>query len=428
MTASCNAPRNLALLFPAACRRLPILAVCFFVIGGAAFSGGAKAQDGKKIIRNTAPAHPPLTLKLEELWRAGGNAEGIMFGLPVEAIADDEGRVYLVDQQLCQVFVFGPDGGLERTLSRQGEGPGEVGIPVDIVKLPDGTFGLAEFFPGKLVKVTPEDIPAGEIVYDMSEEGVIGGITLQTMAEAVGEHLMIAGSRSVPKPNVLERSHFLAAVDPAGRQILRYIEQVSEIERPHSVVHEDDFLPCFSLANAMGPDGRVYAPSQREEYSISVFEPDGALVHLIERPDFEPWKRNDLDMRRITALFHAWAGGNPDTYPEFDLKDTERAITALHIDEKGQLWVQHSRSNRDLPEGVFLNLDLYDAGGRWQREVQLVCEGSPVSDGIRFLGDGRVLLIKGFVVARLACLGSGLATLGEDDTETLEIICYRLPT
>ena len=33
----------------------------------------------------------------------------------------------------------------------------------------------------------------------------------------------------------------------------------------------------------------------------------------------------------------------------------------------------------------------------------------------------------GFVVARLACLGSGVATLGEDETETIEIICYKLP-
>ena len=50
-----------------------------------------------------------------------------------------------------------------------------------------------------------------------------------------------------------------------------------------------------------------------------------------------------------------------------------------------------------------------------------------MSDGIRFLGDGRLLLIKGFVVARLSCLGAGAATLGEDDTETIEIVCYRLP-
>lgn len=121
------------------------------------------------------------------------------------------------------------------------------------------------------------------------------------------------------------------------------------------------------------------------------------------------------------------AGANPDTWPRFDLHDTERAINTLHIDGKGRLWVQHSRSNRDLEDGAFLNLDLYDDQGNWQREVRLTCEGNPVSGGVRFLRDGRILLIRGFVVARLACLGSGTATLGEDETEVLEIICYRLP-
>jgi len=132
-------------------------------------------------------------------------------------------------------------------------------------------------------------------------------------------------------------------------------------------------------------------------------------------------------MNRITALFESWAGANPDTWPEFDLEKTERAINTLHIDGQGRLWVQHSRSNRDQPEGTFLSLDLYDPEGNWLREVSLVCEGSSISDGVRFLRDGRILLIKGFVVARLACLGSGSATLGEDDTETIEIICYKLP-
>lgn len=158
-----------------------------------------------------------------------------------------------------------------------------------------------------------------------------------------------------------------------------------------------------------------------------VFRPDGQIDYVIRRPDFRTWKRNDLDMQRVTALFHAWAGPNPETYPEFDLKKTERAITSLQVDGQGRLWVQHARSNRDLPEGVFLQLDQYDAQGAWQREVSLVCEGSPISDGIRFLGDGRILLIKGFVVARLACLGSGMATLGEDDTDRIEVVCYRLP-
>ncbi|MBU8871638.1 MAG: hypothetical protein KOO60_12300 [Gemmatimonadales bacterium] len=377
-------------------------------------------------ILTTEPILPPLTLELEELWRAGGETDDVMFGLPVEALTDENGRIYLADQQLCQVFVFGPDGNLEGTLSREGEGPGEVSAPVDMVYLPDGTIGIAEVFPGKIVQITKEDLPAGQIMLDVSG-GVTGGFTIQTMAEARGGHLLVAGSRSVPKERVLERIHFLVSVDQEGKERVRYQEQISEIERPHTVVHENDFLPPFPLAATLGPDGRVYSPGEREKYEIVVFKPNGAIDYVIERPGFKTWKRDKLDMRRITALFHAWAGPNPDTYPEFDLKKTERAITSLQVDGQGRLWAQHSRSNRELPEGVFLNLDLYDEQGHWQREVRLVCEGSPVSDGIRFLGDGRVLLIKGFVVARLACLGSGMATLGEDDTETIEIICYQLP-
>lgn len=145
------------------------------------------------------------------------------------------------------------------------------------------------------------------------------------------------------------------------------------------------------------------------------------------RTGFPAWKRTDRDTKRVRSLFESWAGANPDTWPEFDLKKTERSINTLHIDGQGRLWVQHSRSNRDQPTGTFLSLDLYDGEGNWQREVRLECEGNPISNGIRFLGDGRVLLIKGFVVSRLACLGSGNATLGDDDTATLEIVCYRLP-
>ena len=404
------------------------LILSFAVLASVAAAGGeVTVRDGVPHVRNRQPLLEPLTLELEELWRAGGNgADDVMFGLPVEAVADEDGRVYVADQQLCRVQVFAPDGRPVGTLSRQGEGPGEVRIPVDLVCLPDGTLGIAEFFPGKIVKLNRDDTPAGTIEVDVSG-GQSGGFTIQTMAEARNGHLLIAGSRSVPQEKVLERVHFLAALDQDGVQQVRYCEQIVHIQRPHSVVHEDDFLPPFPLASALGPDGRVYTTGRRDAYEIQVFAPDGGLARVIERPDFTTWRRNKQDLRRVTALFESWAGANPETWPEFDLNKTERAIGTLHVDGRGRLWAQHSRSNRDLPEGVFLNLDLYDDEGHWQREVRLVCEGKPTSDGIRFLGDGRVLLIKGFVVARLACLGSGNPNLGDDDTDTMEIVCYRLP-
>ncbi len=405
---------------------LTVLATCV-IVTAAASAGEVVQVDGQTVVRNQEPAQPRLELELEELWRRGGQDDDVMIGLPVEAVADEEGRVYLADQQLCQVHVFNAAGEAVKTLSREGDGPGEVRGPVDLVRLPDGTFGLSEFFPGKITKVTFDDLPAGEINVDVSG-GQTGGFTMQTMAASAGDHLLIAGSRSLPQEKFTERTHFLAAIDQDGKQTVRYMEQVSRIQRPHSVVHENDFLPSFPLASALGPDGRVYTPRDRENYAINVFLPDGTLDRVIERPSFETWKRNKLDTQRVRTLFESWAGANPDTWPRFDLKKTERAINTLHVDGQGRLWVQHSRSNRNLPEGNFLSLDLYDADGHWQREVRFVCEGSSISDGVRFLGDGRILLIKGFVVARLACLGSGNATLGEDDTETIEVICYRLPS
>ena len=413
-------------------RMIPAVVLGILAFGTLAFgtlaaqAGEMVDHDGELVVRNTEPELAPIELELEELWRRGGDDDDLMIGLPVEALADDEGRVYLADQQLCQVFVFDKMGELEKTLSREGEGPGEVANPIDLVELPDGNLGLAEFFPGKIIKVTRDDLPAGEITIDVSG-GVTGGFTIQTMAESVGPHLLMAGSRSLPQDKFTERTHFLAAVDAEGVQTVRYMEQVSRIQRPHSVVHENDFLPSFPLASALGPDGRVYTPRDRENYAINVFLPDGTLDRVIERPKFKTWKRNKLDMSRVKALFESWAGANPETWPEFDLKKTERAINTLHIDGQGRLWVQHSRSNRDLPDDTFLSLDLYDQAGNWQREVRLKCEGNSVSDGVRFLRDGRILLIKGFVVARLACLGSGVATLGEDETEVIEIVCYRLP-
>lgn len=407
------------------CRFLLLVSL---VLATVSSSGELTTKDGRIHVLNETAASPSITLELEELWRAGDDdqGDGLMFGLPVEAIADADGRVYLADQQLCQVFVFGPDGAFEGTLSRDGEGPGEVSAPVDLVQFPDGNFGLAEFFPGKIVRVTPDDLPAGEMQIDVSG-GETGGFMLQVMAEARGDHLLVAGSRSVPTDKHLVRTHFLARIGQDGKQTVRYMDQVSYIERPHSVVHEDDFIPSFPLASALGHDGRVYTPLDRERYQIIVFNPDGSVDRVIERPGFKAWTRNKRDHRRVTALFESWAGANPETWPEFDLKKTERTVNSLHIDGTDRLWVQHSRSNRDLEHGTFLKLDLYDRAGHWQREVDLICDGNPVSDGIRFLGDGRLLLIKGFVVARLACLGSGNANLGEEDGESIEIICYRIP-
>ncbi|NNF37315.1 MAG: hypothetical protein HKN71_01500, partial [Gemmatimonadetes bacterium] len=54
--------------------------------------------------------------------------------------ADDEGSIYVLDYQAAEVRVFSPEGSHVRTLSRRGEGPGEIGESNGFVLAGDTLF------------------------------------------------------------------------------------------------------------------------------------------------------------------------------------------------------------------------------------------------------------------------------------------------
>ena len=73
-----------------------------------------------------------------------------------------------------------------------------------------------------------------------------------------------------------------------------------------------------------------------------------------------------------------------------------------------------------------LTYDTFAGDGTWLQEVSVRCQGNPARDGLKFLGDGRALLIKGHVLARWTRLGVPNVDLGEEDEAgPMEIICCR---
>lgn len=96
--------------------------------------------DGIPHVRNgEVPREGTVTLTPQELWRAGGEEDEHFFGVISAALADSAGNIYLLDRQLSEVAVYSSDGRFLRTLSREGEGPGEVRRPVDMLWMPTGT-------------------------------------------------------------------------------------------------------------------------------------------------------------------------------------------------------------------------------------------------------------------------------------------------
>jgi hypothetical protein len=342
----------------------------------------------------------------------------------IDSLADENGNVYLLDNQLGQVEVFDPDGEHLQTLSRQGDGPGEVRNPIAMTFMDDGTLGLVELFPAKVEKLTTTGEPAGSMTFTIGE-GAQTGFTVSVLCRNRAGVLMLAGMRGTPSDAGQSRNLYVASYDQTGKERARYIETNTVLAFNPPTFVEKDLLPAFWFGCTVGPDGRVYLATTRDSYTIHVYSPDGALERIIER-DFEIRKRDDRDRRRMQAMVDAWYSGVPvEVACTFD--DYEPVISELVVTDDGTLWVQHHRSGHDQPDGVLLTYDTFDAEGRWLQEVSIACEGDAAYDGLRLLDGDRVLLVKGYVLARWASLSPGAhADFGEEEPGPMEIVYCRM--
>jgi len=378
-------------------------------------------------VKNSTPAKEPGALRLSEQWRVGGDNSEILLGVVSEAVSDDNGNIYILDNQLCRVSVISPEGEHIATLSREGDGPGEVRTPRDVVILDDGSVGIALLFPSKLVRLTPDGTPLPSFIMG-GKDGDTTTPYVTIGCETRAGVLLMAGHHSVPSDLGQDRNHFLCTVAKDGtlNPPLRESEEILDFTSMR--VEEKDVLPAFHIAHAIGPDGRIYTPRSRDEYIIEVYNPDGDLEQVIER-EFNNRDRTSRETNRIKAVFAAASRQVPGELNGI-VEPKNPVIASLFVDNNHRLWVQSSHSADNLPDGAFMTYDIFDADGRFDQQISVFCEGDPAYDELKFLPDGRVLLIKGLVLARWSAFDFGTVDWGEEEDEmsSMEIICFTVET
>lgn len=410
-------------------RTAGLVITLFAVLGSTGVLAGEESTvDGVVHIRNDAAPRDGLQiLQLQEQWRAGGEDDyETIFGVIVQVLTDGEGNVYLLDQQLSEVQVYSPEGEYRKTLSREGEGPGEVRYPRDMLFLPDGTLGIVQPMPGTIVKVHLDGTPASSIILSDPMEG--GRHALYTAQSRNGRVIVCANDMSKGEKS-LTRTRYLSSIDEDGGEQVRYLEKTVERElRGFQWSEEDEYFVHFGRS-ALGANGRVYAAPHRNSYTIQIYHPDGTLERVVER-EFSPRKRTQEDKDRILSTrkvrFRGKGGGKRI---QQELSDYDPCVSRLRVDDEGTLWVLHSRSGREQPDGVFQTYDIFDSDGHFVRQVAVACPGDPKEDGFFLLVDGkRAVVIRGLVDARAALVGSNGREEEQDegDAAPLEIICYRV--
>jgi hypothetical protein len=375
------------------------------------------------------PRDGVFTLQLEELWRAGGpDDEENFFGLIIWAEMGPDGLVYVLDGQLCQVNVYDVGGSLVRTLFREGEGPGEIRQPRDLVIMEDGSIGAVQEFPGKIVRVDAANNPLESITPRIGSAADGGLVALVSTDQRAGTLAVSCVQIDLDtERGGQHRNYYLAVVNEAGGVEKPLISEQVDWDFSRFVYDEEINIPSFVFANAVGPDGRVYGASRRNEYRIEVFDPDGTPVRVITR-EYESRPRTDEDRQWVFNMFDAAFSQMPFPY-ELKISDTDADFhwlgRPLQVDDGGFLWTLPSRGIRNQPEGILVTFDVFDPQGVFARQVQVACPGNGKSDGVFLLGEDHVLVVKGHTNAIATMFGGSPSEEGAE-AEAMQIICYRV--
>lgn len=387
------------------------LAICTLL--GAA----AMASEVPHIIDRDGPTQGTVSLELDERWRVGGEDGEVIFGRIIDVGRHRDGCIYVLDNQLCQVVVVAPTGEVLRTLSREGDGPGELRQPMALAFLPDDVLGVGMGYPGRMVTMGLDGTPMSTL-YPIGEPAE-GNVGLLMNLQYAGDVLVACGGRMVFQGQ--GDSHvdrFLSVSDAGVEHSRRILERVTPID-PTGVefVEADDYY--IDRSWALSADGHVFAPMARGRYEISEFDADGELVRVFGRVE-EPRRRSQAEMDDVTPLINVGLEGQR----RWTIAETDPSVTRIMCNPDDQtIWVLTPRGNHDQPDGILEAWDVFDREGQYVRRVTIPL-GHEIRDGAcHLVGGGQLVVVR----------GTGSSFDGEDaeveddlEIEPLEVICYAI--
>jgi hypothetical protein len=394
----------------------------FKVAGAQVWQGKEQEREGVVHVLNPAePYSAPVVVAPKELWRAGGeDDEGILFGIVTQITSDDGGYVYVLDAQLNQVVIFSPEGEYLRAIGREGEGPGEFRRPSDLFLTADGNVAIMQRMPGRIVVLTPEGEPAGDMRVPQSEDG---GMQMFGGGASAGEHVVLNLSRFSRKEAAFSTITSLIALNPAGELVATYHERRDENDFANMVFDEKK-IGLGSLVWSVDRNGHVYTSDDFDAYRIQVWNADGSVVRVIER-EYTHRKRSPEEMKRNVPVVRIRRGDQAQS-PEVKASETDRDIQQIFPRDNGDLWVLSSKGAFDAPNGSIAAFDVFDSDGRFVRQITLGGKGNWARDGFHVVGE-RFYVVTGLRSARRAMLGTGEGTdVEEEEEQPMSLICYGL--
>jgi 6-bladed beta-propeller len=399
---------------------IPIAVFASSASAAGTWAGKDVTKDGVVHVMNPAtPAGGAATIKPQELWRVGGDEEGVIFGVIRDAAVDDAGNVYLLDVQLNQVHVFDRDGKFVRDIGREGEGPGEFRRPSSLFLTPDGKIAIVQSMPGKFILLTPDGLPGGELHAPTPPDG---GMQMFFDAGRAGKSIVLGTREFKRGEGSFTETRSLKLLSATGEPRATIVSQTDTRDMANMSFDEKKLGTPIWTASA---DGRLYVSNDFDAYRIERYDADGKLDRVIEREyPHRARSKEEMEDNKPQIRFRTSQGTqSPDT----QASPTDRDVLRMFARDDGSLWVLSSRGALDCKKGTLVTLDVFDRDGHFAQSMSISAEGGFREDGI--LVDGDHL----FVIRQLQ---SAMRSMNADDSEPskeseeepapMSVVCYQL--
>lgn len=338
------------------------------LLAAALLSADAAAQD--RVVRLPERDRPlaGTPAQVYAIGRADGAAHET-FGIVAGVAFDAADNLYVLDRQASRIMVYDRTGRFIRQIGKEGEGPGELMVPLSLTVGGDGTVIVSDLGRRGYSLFRPDGTFIRNVVVEDFMPGFAGGIGWHPRGGVVATY------REPPRPgsgtqtqNVLPLLFQpLAGGAPARMynipQTLR-IEQQSPA--PGQVQMRVSPPPMFSPAVLFGviPNGQV-ALSFTSGYTVRILDASGTTVRYLQRPvrtrltteaDRERGRENQREMMTSGrgAIRVQIGGGGRVGRPEPSRQEIERrlgeiqfadtipALRGLRVAPSGKLWIERT--------------------------------------------------------------------------------------
>jgi hypothetical protein len=339
------------------------------------------------------PAEPPVVRRfsLQEAWRIDPyDAEAPLMGYfgPSQVVVHD-GRVYMMDLQLCHVLVYDDRGEFQGTIMREGEGPGEVRQPGAMFFCADGRLAVQHGYPTKLEFVDLDGTPRGR--WQIASNAWINRLQ-ETPRGWFGVY---TESKQSDDPGAWKSVMYVALHDDEGERTASFFSKTKE-RNPGATVRSDEaaeYNPWYTAA-FIGED-EVVIPAARDAYRLEWRNLAGAVTRVVNR-DFAAHERTPAELDRLKYTNYSMSNGQI-RFEDRTLCARDPMISTLEPQPDGSLRVRTSLFEKDLPDGMVCRYEVHGPAGELRERVEIHDPSGAYDvdyDQIALLADGRAMILR----------------------------------